>query len=544
VQAAVWPNEPSSGGVWLFAMILACYSLGAHARGRAVALGALAPLGVVLAADLPTRTGWGLVNGVLFVTAFIGVLPTTVGRLLRERRDRLAMLDEQASLILREQVSATESAVLAERLRATERLRPALLDGMRSLAQAADAGVEPGRIERTARDLLARTREEVLALTAPVEARADALDADPPDHVRTLREAAQPWASIAGGAVAVGFVLESVAALPTTVPHWADVLAALAVGTALALVWWRPLAAVAVGWAAAAAFSFLASPLDGTLSESTFALCSAFAVGALARLRTQAAVGLLVCWLGQLMVGADDPIGEAAIVLVCWLGGLAVNEATRLVEQGKAYNRLLAEQDAAAAQRAVVDERLRLARELHDQIGHSLTVVALQAGAARRLALSDPDQARSLLLTIATAARDGLTALDGAQTPADLDSLLRVTRAAGLPVDAHLGDWATLDPQRQTVVHRLIQEALTNVLRHAPGATATVAIRRAGDEVVITIANSAPTRPGSGSGTGRGLIGIRERVTRNCGRVEWGPRPDGGFHVKAMLPVALEGATE
>ncbi len=145
VQAVVWPAADNSGGVWLFAMILACYSLGAHARGPALALGAVGPLAVVLAADLPTTSGWSMVSGVLFVTAFIGALPTAAGRLVRVRRDRLAALDEQATLILREQQAAMESAVLDERLRATERLQPALLDGMRSLARDAESGVEPDR---------------------------------------------------------------------------------------------------------------------------------------------------------------------------------------------------------------------------------------------------------------------------------------------------------------------------------------------------------------------------------------------------------------
>lgn len=543
VQAAAWPDADNSGGVWLFAMILACYSLGAHARGPALALGALGPLAVVLAADLPTMSGWDLANGVVFVTAFIGVLPTAAGRLVGVRRDRIAVLDGQAALILREQRTAAESAMLAERLRATERLQPALLDGMRALARAAESGADPRLIETSARDLLARTRDEVVALTAPVQVPTGEGEAAAPDHVRALRETAQPWAVIAGGAVAAGLALEAAEALPLAVPGWVGVVAAVAAGAPLALVWWRPIAAVAVGWACAASFSHLLAPLHGSLSESAFAVCSAFAVGALTRRRADAAIGLVVCWLGQILVGTTDPLGDLGFVLVCWLGGLVVNDVTRLVEQGHANNRLLAEQDTAAAQRAVVDERLRLARELHDQIGHSLTVVALHAGAARRLAVSDPDRTRCLLLTIATAAREGLASLDASETAVDLESLLEVTRSAGLVVNAEVDDWQTLDPAHRVVVHRLVQEALTNALRHAPGATATVQVRRGGDHIGVAVANSAPRLPGTGPGTGRGLLGIRERVATLAGRVDWGPRPDGGFEVHAVLPARLEGAT-
>jgi signal transduction histidine kinase len=118
--------------------------------------------------------------------------------------------------------------------------------------------------------------------------------------------------------------------------------------------------------------------------------------------------------------------------------------------------------------------------------------------------------------------------------------LLAITRTAGLIVDADIDGWASLDPARRTVVLRLVQEALTNVLRHAPGATATVSVHSAGDEVTVTISNSPPAHAGSGPGTGRGLAGLRERVATHAGRVEWGPRPEGGFEVHAVLPAAIE----
>ena len=371
-------------------MILACYSLGAHARGPALALGAVGPLAVVLAADLPTTSGWSMVSGVLFVTAFIGALPTAAGRLVRVRRDRLAALDEQATLILREQQAAMESAVLDERLRATERLQPALLDGMRSPARDAESGVEPGQIEIAARDLLASTREEVVALAAPVESPPERVVTPAPDHVLALREAARPWAAIAGGAVAAGLALESIETLPLAVPDRVAVLAAVAVGAPLALVWWRPVAAVAVGWAAAAAFSPVVVPLHGSLSEAAFALCSAFAVGALSYRRQAAAIGLLVCWLGQVLVGTPDAVGELGDGPGLLARGPGSQRGDPTGGAGPRQQPPVRRAGVGAAQHAVVAERLRLARELHDEIGHSLTVVALQAGAARRLAPRTP----------------------------------------------------------------------------------------------------------------------------------------------------------
>ncbi len=543
VQVAVWPGTDDSGGVWVFALMLACYSLGAHARGRVLVLGGVLPLLIVLVADLPTMHSWELVSGIVFVTTFIGVFPTAVGRVVQARHDKLDELAGQRDRIVLARQAERESAVLAERLRTTERLRPALLDGLGDLARRAEAGADPGQLEASARRLLSRTREEVVALTAPVEV-AEVVSSPVTDHPRALRTAAQPWAAVAAGAVGVGLAVETTATLSLAAPAWVTAVAAVAVGAPLALVWWRPLAAIAATWCAAAAFSRLVAPLDGTLSETALALAAAFAVGALASRRT-AVVGLAACWLGQIGgVGTDDPVGEGAVLIACWAGGLALNEVSRLVEQSRANNQLLAEQEAAAARRAVVDERLRLARELHDQVGHTLTVVALQAGAARRLAGTDPARAAEVLRTIAAVARDGATGMGAAPQPTDLAALLDRTRGAGLAVDADLDTAGPLDAAERTLVYRVVQEALTNVLRHAPGARATVSVRRTSDTVVVEVANSAPTGRGPGPGTGRGLVGIRERVAAAAGSVRWAPRADGGFEVRAELPTtSLEGAT-
>ncbi|HEX2893959.1 MAG TPA: histidine kinase [Marmoricola sp.] len=537
LQLRIWPGSDDSGGVWVFALLLACYSLGRHGRGRSVVLGGVVPLLVVLAADLTTMHGWERVSGILFVTTFIGVLPTAVGRIVQARRDRLAELDAQHDRILDQLAAERESAVLAERLRATERLQPALLDGMRALARDAEAGADAAQIEHDARDLLRRTREEVVALTAPLEAPADDWPAAPlAPRGEWLRRAAQPWTVLAAGAVTTGLALESTATLPLHTASWLALVGSAAVGAPLALVSWRPLAAIAASWCAAVAFSRLVAPLDGTLSGTAFALLAAFAVAALSR-RRPAIVGLAVCLVGQVVgVGAADPVGEILILLICWLGGAAVHEASRLVEQSRVNHAVLAGQQAAARQRAVVEERLRLAREIHDQLGHSLTVVALQAGAARRVAVRDPDRARALMATISAAARDGVTALDAPRRTARLTDLLTRTAATGVTLEHDVEDAELLDDARHTVVVRLIQEALTNVLRHAPGAAVVVAVRREPDAYVVEVANSAPTHPPDSPGTGRGLAGIRERVAAVAGRVEWGPRPDGGFSLCAVLP--------
>jgi signal transduction histidine kinase len=531
-----WPGAPDGGGVWLFAVMLASYSLGAHARGAVRSLGLLLPLTLALAADVTSRSGWPLVSGVLFISVFIGLVPTAVGRLVRSRRDRLLVVREQRDLIARNQRTQQESAVLAERLRTNERLQPTLLQGLRSLAEKAESGGTAADVEADARQLLERTRHEVTSLTAPIGELLD-VEVPPVDHVRALRSSAQPWAALVACAVAAGLAVESTHALALTAPAWVAVALSVAVGLPVGLGWWRPVGAEAAAFAAAAVFSRLAAPLDGSLSETGLALATAFGVGALSRRRT-AVIGLLVCVAGQLVgVGTDDPLGEAEILLMCWLGGVAVNEVSRLVEQTRANNALLAGQDAVALRHAVVEERLRIARELHDALGSSLTVIVLQAGAARRLAGGDPDRARQVMQDVAAAARDGVAALEPSDADGDVTGLVDRVRSAGLVVDADVDDAALLDPEVRFLVHRVLQEALTNVLRHAPGSRASLTLV-VGDRTVELSVTNTPGRPGGAPGSGRGLAGIRERVGACDGEVSYGPLADGGFELRAIVPRA------
>ena len=198
LTTVVWPEASDGGGVWILAMMLASYSLGAHGAGRAVILGVLLPLVVAVAADATTTSGWSLVSGILFVTLLVGLFPTAAGRVVRIRSERLRILRDQHERIARAQRAQQESAVLAERLRTTERLQPSLVEGLQTLATAAESAGDPGEIEALARDLLTRTREEVVTLTAPVEASAVA-EVPTADHVTTLRAAAQPWAVLGAG---------------------------------------------------------------------------------------------------------------------------------------------------------------------------------------------------------------------------------------------------------------------------------------------------------------------------------------------------------
>jgi signal transduction histidine kinase len=210
----------------------------------------------------------------------------------------------------------------------------------------------------------------------------------------------------------------------------------------------------------------------------------------------------------------------------------------------------------AAAREAVLVERTRIARELHDVVAHSLGVMVVQAGGARAVLRRDPAQAERALRAIEESGRLGLAEmrrlLDVERVDAAslaprpgldrLDELLERMRATGLPVELVTEGRPRPVPAAQDVsAYRIVQEALTNVLKHAgSGAHARVLLRFAVDAIEVEVADdgAGPVGPADG---GVGLIGMRERVGFLHGELTTGPRPGGGFVVRARLPVPAEG---
>jgi signal transduction histidine kinase len=215
-----------------------------------------------------------------------------------------------------------------------------------------------------------------------------------------------------------------------------------------------------------------------------------------------------------------------------------------------------AETDAdpiAAAQRAVAAERQRIARELHDVVAHSVSVMTVQAGAVRRLLLPEQERERQALETVEATGREALTEMrrlvgllrehgtmpEFAPQPSmrAVDVLVGTVREAGLPVELEVeGEPTELPPGVDLSAYRVIQEALTNALKYAGPANAWVTVRWKGSELELEIANDGRSEPG-GDGGGRGLEGLRERVALVGGSIESGPRAGGGFVVKAHLPL-------
>nr|WP_276498531.1 histidine kinase [Agromyces luteolus] len=216
-----------------------------------------------------------------------------------------------------------------------------------------------------------------------------------------------------------------------------------------------------------------------------------------------------------------------------------------------AVRAIAAETDAReAALRAVAEERARIARELHDILGHSVSVMVVQAGAAAEVVDVDAAAARRALEAIRTTGTDALAevrrvvellreddhdALSPQPGIARIPELIEQARGSGLVVDFRADDTSDLSAGRQLAVYRVVQESLTNVRRHARAASASVAIERSADRVDVTVTDDGAAA-GADRAAGHGLLGMRERVTLYGGTLEAGPGPS-GWRVHASLPI-------
>src|SRR4051794_1785060 len=249
-------------------------------------------------------------------------------------------------------------------------------------------------------------------------------------------------------------------------------------------------------------------------------------------------------WLPQLTwVG-----GWAATV-----GGVAAIGAARQVRR-RSEAGVWAEQ----ARRAVSEERLQMVQDMHDGVGHGLAVIAMHAGVALHVLDRDPERARELLTTIQATSRealDGLRAdLDRWRAPDDaaarrptpglddLPQLLERMRAGGLRLTGWIDRGPDVPADVGAAAYRIVQESLTNVLRHADGAAAEVRISRADDRIEIEVCDDG--RGAAPPAEGSGISGMRRRAAAVGGELTAGPAPDGGFVVRGALPLAVPSRVE
>jgi signal transduction histidine kinase len=261
-------------------------------------------------------------------------------------------------------------------------------------------------------------------------------------------------------------------------------------------------------------------------------------------------------WLDYLVRNGRAPSLAGLAGLAAWLlvllGGA---EIVRIRRERAAEAVRIREEEAL---RRASEERLRIARELHDALGHHLSLINVQSGVALHLNEELPEQARGSLSAIREASKEALGELrsvidilrqEGERAPRSptstlvrLDDLVSQAAAAGLEVRTETqGAVRPLPFGVDVAAFRIVQEALTNVTRHAGGATVTVRVTYGERDLTVQVDDDGrgPSGPG-GTGSGRGLVGMRERAGALGGELEAGPRPGGGFRVRARLP--LDGA--
>ena len=319
-----------------------------------------------------------------------------------------------------------------------------------------------------------------------------------------------------------------------------------------------PLAAPAVVFVVLGLESFLPGHVVTDGQINVFALVAAFCVSGTHENPRRALAGGAIGYAALAAIVLNDvPPAESAVLIfvmsaAAWAIGRAFAERGRRTRELEQQARHLEQAHEAAA----LSERARIASELHDVVAHSVSVMTIQAGAARLLLDDDPEKARDPLIAVEETGHQALAEMrrllgvlrgsdDTTLTPqpglAQLDALVEQTRAAGLPVDVSSdGDPRPLPPGIDLTAFRVIQEALTNVLKHGGAARAQVTVRYHSDALEIDVTNSGRVAQ-NGTG-GYGLLGMRQRVALYGGELDAKPRAEGGFEVHARLPTTADNA--
>ncbi|HEX2159636.1 MAG TPA: sensor histidine kinase [Actinomycetes bacterium] len=298
------------------------------------------------------------------------------------------------------------------------------------------------------------------------------------------------------------------------------------------------------------------------------------ALWTVAMTRSRRTAWLAATWAALAVAGAElflygdtmfdgEPLYAAVTVFAAmwWAEGVRARRAyvAELRDRAERAERTREEE----ARRRVDEERMRIARELHDVVSHTIGVISVQAGVAAHLLHRRPDKAADSLAAIRQASdealgelhamlgvlregggEDGRAPLAPAPGLAELDTLVAQAAGAGVEVTVSLeGEPRRLPPAVDLAAYRVVQESLTNVARHAGASRAEVSVRHSDGRLVVEVTDDGRARPGNGpgnangNGSGQGILGMRERARALGGSLEAGPRPGGGFRVQATLPV-------
>ncbi|MGW2595430.1 sensor histidine kinase [Streptomyces sp. NPDC001515] len=398
----------------------------------------------------------------------------------------------------------------------------------------------------------------------PVRARSPRGGGEPPRWLTGGRDGGRnrlPWAStvLIGVVVMVGSTVAAHSQTGEKAPL--DLFARLLLLASVVVLLFRhrhPVAVVFGTSAAATVYLGAGYPYGPVFLAVAVGCFSAVVAGH----RRAAWSAVAMVWAGHILVGhwlyrRLPPAGDAAtpwgqeVGVAAWVVAIvAAAEFVRVRREQWAAQRA---ERARAERRRADEERLRIARELHDVLAHSISVINVQAGVGLALIDTDPEQARTALTTIKAASKEALgevrQVLDTLRTPGDaprtpapgldrLPELVEQAASTGLTVTVTTeGERGTVPPGADLAAFRIVQEALTNVVRHSASRTARVLVGYEPDRVLLRVDDDGPATGTEAGGSGNGLAGMRERAAALGGTIEAGTAPGGGFRVRAELPL-------
>jgi signal transduction histidine kinase len=578
----VHPRAPASADANFYALVLAMWSVGWHADPRRAVAGlatACAAVLIVTERDPSVTTADGA--GSLVSLATIWVVACVLGA----RARRSAQLERVAGEFERERGERARVAAAQERARIAVELHDVIAHSLSVMTVQAGAARlvldddsgrarEPvRRIEETGRQALAEMRR----LLGVLRSQSAAVELEPPPDppaeparpaVRRGRAGAEALGARYGFDLVViaVFVAAEIEIWLAPVPGPKAVLVpALALATLPLLASRRfPFAAPVFVFVVQAVVTF-AGPEVGSVMLSGLApyVLASWALG-LRNSRREIVPGAVI-GVASVAVGVlrDDRLGLIDAlngILVCGIVCIVASVLGERMRGAAALEERAAALDGEREERARIaaaEERARIARELHDVVAHSLSVMTVQAGAARMTLPGRPDLAREALLCVAATGREALgemRRLLGLLPPrprepglapqpglGDLEALVHDGRAAGLGVSLTVeGAPRQLSPGVDLAAYRIVQEALTNARRHAGPTTARVLVSFGPEILRLEVSDEGALGAGMGGDAGgHGLVGMRERVALYGGRLDAGPRPGGGYAVSAQLPIEL-----
>jgi len=344
-------------------------------------------------------------------------------------------------------------------------------------------------------------------------------------------------------------------------PMWLDIILAVAIAGPLLARRRFPFGApLGVG-----AGVVIASFADNSLVPFDFIafLAGCAAIFLLAQLRDprQAVAGLAMGIGVEAIVVRNDPRGQigqlifvSLIFAIVWVVGFSLGRKFAEADEAKERAVRAEREREQRARDAVAEERARIARELHDVVGHSVSVMTVQASGVRRLLRPDQEREREALLIVERTGREALAemrrmvgvlrrpeeapALAPQPSLEHLERLVEQAREAGLPVELRVeGEAVQLPAGVDLTAYRLVQEGLTNALKHARATRAEVLVNYGDGQIEVVVSDDGKG-VGNSDGGGHGLVGMRERVSVYGGELDAGPQPGGGYRLRAKLPLA------